>query len=255
VDGLLNGKITLITGAGSGIGRATALAFAREGARVAAADLSLDWANETVALINSAGGEGHAYVCDVAVERDVDAVVKSVVQDFGRLDCAFNNAGIEGGPPGVRLHEYASDTWERVVEVDLKGVWLCMRYEIAAMLAQGGGGAIVNTSSIAGLVGGGNAGYVATKHGVIGLTRRAAIEYGRDQIRVNAVCPGSIRTPMLERLFRAAPERESANLDQTPLRRFGLPEEVAEAVVWLCSDRASFVTGHPLVVDGGWVAL
>jgi NAD(P)-dependent dehydrogenase (short-subunit alcohol dehydrogenase family) len=255
VVGLLDGKIALITGAGSGIGRATALAFAREGARVAVADVSEEWANESASLVNSAGGEAHAYVCDVAVERDVDALVTNAVQHFGRLDCAFNNAGIEGGPPGTRLHEYSSETFDRVVDVDLKGVWLCMRYEIAAMLAQGDGGAIVNTSSIAGLVGGGTAGYVASKHGVIGLTRRAAVEYGRDRIRVNAVCPGSIRTPMLERLFRAAPEREAANLEQTPLRRFGAPEEVAEAVVWLCSDRASFVTGHPLVVDGGWVAL
>jgi NAD(P)-dependent dehydrogenase (short-subunit alcohol dehydrogenase family) len=255
VDRLLHDKVALVTGGGSGIGRATAAAFAREGARVAIADISEQSARETADMLRVTGAEALAFTCDVAVEHQVSACVDAVVQSFGRLDCAFNNAGIEGGPPGRRLHEYEQDTWDSVVDVNLKGVWLCMRYEVAAMLTAGGGGAIVNTSSIAGLVGAGNAGYVASKHGVLGLTRRAAIEYGADGIRVNAVCPGSIRTPMLERLFRAAPQREASLLEQTPLRRFGRPEEVAEAVVWLCSDAASFVTGHPLVIDGGWLAI
>jgi NAD(P)-dependent dehydrogenase (short-subunit alcohol dehydrogenase family) len=249
----LEGKVALITGGGSGIGRAAALAFAREGARVAVADISLETATETASLLSASGAHSAAFASDVARAEEVEALVAQTVERFGRLDCAFNNAGIEGGPPGTRLHEYAEDVWDRVVNVDLKGVWLCMKYEITAMLLAGGG-AIVNTSSIAGLVGGGNSAYVASKHGVVGLTRRAALEYGPAGIRVNAVCPGSIRTPMLERLFRAAPEREGLLVEQAPLGRLGQPEEVAEAVIWLCSDAASFVTGHALVVDGGFLA-
>jgi NAD(P)-dependent dehydrogenase (short-subunit alcohol dehydrogenase family) len=246
----LEGKVALVTGGGSGIGRAAAEAFARAGARVVVVDVDVAAAAATVATLP---GAHLALACDVARATDVDGVVRQAVERFGRLDCAFNNAGIEGGPPGTRLHEYAEDVWDRVVDVDLKGVWLSMKYEIAAMLAQGGG-AIVNTSSIAGLVGGGNTAYVASKHGVMGLTRRAAVEYGRHGIRVNAVCPGSIRTPMLERLFRAAPEREARLAEDAPLGRLGRPEEIAAAVVWLCSDDASFVTGHGLVIDGGFLA-
>jgi NAD(P)-dependent dehydrogenase (short-subunit alcohol dehydrogenase family) len=247
---LLDGKIALVTGGGSGIGRAAAVAFAREGARVIVADVDAASANATAVLL-PAGSLGVA--CDVSHAADVESVVQRVVDQFGRLDCAFNNAGIEGGPPGTRLHEYAEDVWDRVIDVDLKGVWLCMKYELAAMLARGSG-TIVNTSSIAGLVGGGNSAYVASKHGVLGLTRRAALEYGRHGIRVNAVCPGSIRTPMLERLLQAVPEREARLTEEAPLGRLGRPEEVAEAVVWLCSDSASFVTGHGLVIDGGYLA-
>jgi NAD(P)-dependent dehydrogenase (short-subunit alcohol dehydrogenase family) len=248
----LEGKVALVTGGGSGIGRATALAFAREGARVVVADVSAEFALATTLLVSERGGEGHSIRCDVASAAAVATMVGDVVERYGRLDCAFNNAGVEGGPPGARMHEYAEDTWEKVVGVDLKGVWLCMKYEIESMLASGGG-AIVNTASIAGLTAGGNTAYVASKHGVIGLTRRAAVEYGPLGIRVNAVCPGSIRTPMLERLFERVPDREQMLVERTPLRRLGTAEEVAEAVVWLCSDAASFVTGHPLVVDGGWL--
>jgi NAD(P)-dependent dehydrogenase (short-subunit alcohol dehydrogenase family) len=247
---LLEDKIALVTGGGSGIGRAAAVAFAREGARVVVADVDGASANATAALLPA---DSLGVACDVSHSAEVESVVQRVVNQFGRLDCAFNNAGIEGGPPGTRLHEYAEDVWDRVLDVDLKGVWLCMKYELAVMLAQGSG-AIVNTSSIAGLVGGGNTAYVASKHGVLGLTRRAALEYGRHGIRVNAVCPGSIRTPMLERLLQAVPEREARLTDEAALGRLGHPEEVAEAVVWLCSDSASFVTGHGLVIDGGYLA-
>jgi NAD(P)-dependent dehydrogenase (short-subunit alcohol dehydrogenase family) len=247
---LLERKIALVTGGGSGIGRAAAVAFAREGARVVVADVDGAAASATAALLP---GDSLGVTFDVSHSTEVEAVVQRVVDQFGRLDCAFNNAGIEGGPPGTRLHEYAEDVWDRVIDVDLKGVWLCMKYELAVMLAQGSG-AIVNTSSIAGLVGGGNTAYVASKHGVLGLTRRAALEYGRHGIRVNAVCPGSIRTPMLERLLQALPEREARLTGEAPLGRLGRPEEVAEAVVWLCSDSASFVTGHGLVIDGGFLA-
>jgi NAD(P)-dependent dehydrogenase (short-subunit alcohol dehydrogenase family) len=249
----LDGKIVLVTGGGSGIGRATALAFAREGAHILVADVSEESAITTARIVGDQGGDAHAIGCDVAQAAQVAAMVQSVLDRFGRLDCAFNNAGVEGGPPGVQMHEYADDTWDNVLDVNLKGVWLCMKYEIQAMLTSGGG-AIVNTASIAGLTAGGNAAYVASKHGVIGLTRRAAVEYGPLGIRVNAVCPGSIRTPMLERLFQRAPDRERMLVDRTPLRRLGMPEDVAETVVWLCSDAASFVTGHPLVVDGGWLS-
>jgi NAD(P)-dependent dehydrogenase (short-subunit alcohol dehydrogenase family) len=247
---LLEGKIALVTGGGSGIGRAAAVAFAREGARVVVADVDGASANVTTALLPA---DSLGVTCDVSHSGEVEAVVQRVVDQFGRLDCAFNNAGIEGGPPATRLHEYAEDVWDRVIDVDLKGVWLCMKYELAAMLGQSSG-AIVNTSSIAGLVGGGNTAYVASKHGVLGLTRRAALEYGRHGIRVNAVCPGSIRTPMLERLLQAVPEREARLTNEAPLGRLGRPEEIAEAVVWLCSDAASFVTGHGLVIDGGYLA-
>jgi len=254
VSGRVQGKVALVTGGGSGIGRATALAFAHEGARVGVADISQESANETAQLLRESGAEALPFACDVSVGAQVEHLVQAVVSGFGRLDCAFNNAGIEGGPPGARLHEYTENTWERVLDVNLKGVWLCMKYEIAAMLATGNGGSIVNTSSIAGLIAGGNSGYVASKHGVIGLTRRAAVEYGPQSIRVNAVCPGSIRTAMLERLFQSTPHREGMLVERTPLRRLGQPEEVAEAVIWLCSDAASFVTGHPLVIDGGWLS-
>jgi NAD(P)-dependent dehydrogenase (short-subunit alcohol dehydrogenase family) len=247
---LLEGRVALVTGGGSGIGRAAALALAHAGARVAVADVAHAAAVETVELLET---EGLALACDVGSASDVAATVARVVERFGQLDCAFNNAGIEGGPPDVQLHEYAEDIWDRVVEVDLKGVWLCLKYELAVMVPRGSG-AIVNTSSISGLTGGGNTAYVAAKHGVMGLTRKAALEYGPLGIRVNAVCPGPIRTPMLERLFKAVPERETRLAEAAALRRLGRPEDVAAAVVWLLSDAASFVTGHGLVVDGGYLA-
>jgi NAD(P)-dependent dehydrogenase (short-subunit alcohol dehydrogenase family) len=252
--GLLDGKAALITGAGGGIGRATALAFAREGARVAAADLAAEAAQETVALINAKGGQAVALGGDVASDAAVKAMVDAAVAAYGRLDCAFNNAGISGwqlAAAGQKTAEWSEAAFDRMIAVNLKGVWLCMKHEIAQMLAQGGG-AIVNTASIAGLAGlPASSAYVAAKHGVVGLTRTAAIEYAATGIRVNAVCPGFIRTAMTAPMTQA---RTEAVMAQTPFGRKGEPEEIAEMVVWLASPRASYVSGAAYNVDGGWMA-
>ncbi|MFQ5426428.1 MAG: SDR family oxidoreductase, partial [Gaiellales bacterium] len=190
---------------------------------------------------------------DVSESAEVSAMVESVVRRHGRLDCAFNNAGIEGDV-GTQTADYDEDDWDRVIRVNLKSVWLCMRYEIAQMLEQGGG-AIVNTASVAGLVGlVGSSPYVASKHGVVGITKTAALEYAEQGIRVNAVCPGVFRTPLVERIIAKRPEREELYLSAQPIGRLGEPEELAATVAWLCSDAASFVTGHALPVDGGYVA-
>jgi NAD(P)-dependent dehydrogenase (short-subunit alcohol dehydrogenase family) len=242
---LLDGKVALVTGAGSGIGRATALTFAREGAKVVVADIIAEGGEETVRMVKAAGGEALFVKTDVSKAAEVEALITKVVQTYGRLDCAFNNAGIEG--VFVSTAECSEENWDRTLAINLKGVWLCMKYEIPQMLKQGGG-AIVNTASVAGLVGfAGLPAYVASKHGVAGLTKTAALEYAKAGIRVNAVCPGGISTPMTERLFKAVAALE-------PVGRMGKPEEIAEAVVWLCSDAASFVTGHAMAVDGGMVA-
>ncbi|GIX49235.1 MAG: short chain dehydrogenase [Candidatus Tectimicrobiota bacterium] len=251
--GCLAGKVVLVTGAASGIGRATALACAREGARVVVADTAAAGGEETVARIRQAGGEARFVRADVTRAAEVEALVAEAVAAYGRLDCAHNNAGIEG--PLAPTAEYPEEAWDRVLAVNLKGVWLCMKYEIAQMLRQGGG-AIVNTASLAGLVGARRlAAYVASKHGVVGLTRAAALEYAKAGIRVNAVCPGIIRTAMVQRMFlERNPQAEERLAASEPMGRLGTPEEVAEAVVWLCSDAASFVTGHALSVDGGLAA-
>ncbi|BBB95905.1 NAD(P)-dependent dehydrogenase (short-subunit alcohol dehydrogenase family) [Bradyrhizobium elkanii] len=253
--GILDGKAALVTGGGSGIGRATAIAMAREGARVAVSDLSKDGIDETVALINAAGGQSIAIQGDVTDEADVANMVARTVSAFGRIDCAFNNAGVAGrsvGPPGQRIHELTQASVARMFSVNLMGVFLCLKYEIAQMLNQGGGGAIVNTASIAGLVGLATSGhYVATKHGVVGLTKSAAIEYAQDGIRVNCVNPGYIKTPMTRETMD---ERYDEIIAKVPVRRLGVPEEIAEAVVWMCSDKASFMTGASHVVDGGYSA-
>lgn len=250
--GRVAGKVALITGGGSGIGRATAQVFAREGAKVVVADVVVEGGEETVRLITAAGGEATFVKADVAQTADVEAMVKKAVDTYGRLDCAFNNAGIEGViQPTV---EYGEAHWDRVLAINLKGVWLCMKYELQQMLKQGSG-AIVNTASVAGLVGlPGFSAYVAAKHGVNGLTKTAALEYAKAGIRVNAVCPGVIHTPMLERAMRSTPGAEEQYVAMEPIGRMAAPEEVGEAVVWLCSDAASFVTGLPMAVDGGWVA-
>jgi NAD(P)-dependent dehydrogenase (short-subunit alcohol dehydrogenase family) len=252
--GMLDGKSALITGGGGGIGRATALAFAREGARVAVADITEEAARETVALVNTAGGQAISLSGDVSRDADVRSMVEAVVSTYGRLDCAFNNAGIAGwqvDASGKKTAEWSEEAFDRMIAVNLKGVWLCMRRELPQMQAQGGG-AIVNTASIAGLAGlPTSSAYVAAKHGVVGLTKTAALEYAEANIRVNAVCPGYIRTRMTEPGMQL---RGEAILAQTPFKRLGNPEEIAEMVLWLCSERASYVSGAAYNVDGGWMA-
>jgi NAD(P)-dependent dehydrogenase (short-subunit alcohol dehydrogenase family) len=251
--GILAGKIALITGAGSGIGRATSRIFAREGARLVLADVVVEGGQQTLAMIADTGGEAVFIKTDVSKPGEVEAAVSKAVETYGRLDCAFNNAGIEG-ERGL-THECKEENWDRVIAINLTGVWLCMKAEIAQLLSQGNGGAIVNTSSGAGLVGAkGMPAYVAAKHGVAGLTKTAAIEYGPRGIRVNAVCPGPIRTPMMDRLLGKRPEAEARFARGGPLKRLGEAEEIGETVAWLCSDRASYVTGLPMPVDGGFMA-
>ena len=249
---LLDGKVALITGAGSGIGRASALTFAREGAKVIVADIVVEGGEETVQLVQNAGGEASFIKVDVSKAADVEAMINKVVETYGRIDCAHNNAGIEGQL--APTDEYSEEMFNRVLAINLAGVWLCMKYEIPHMLKQASG-AIVNTASGAGLVGvAGMSAYVASKHGVVGLTKTAALEYAKSGIRVNAVCPGLIQTPMVERLTNAQPQLAEALVAAEPIGRTGRPEEIAESVVWLCSDAASFVTGHAMSVDGGYVA-
>lgn len=252
MGGTFEGKVALVTGAGGGIGRATALAFAREGARLVVSDLPGTGGDGTARLITDAGGTAVHVACDVTRPEEVEALVAAAADAFGRLDCAHNNAGVEGAYG--RTADCEEENFDRTCAVNLKGVFLCMRAEIAHMAANGGG-AVVNTASVAGVEGAKNLpAYVASKHGVMGLTRTAALEYASRGIRVNAVCPGPIRTRMLEAIMRENPRMEPAMTAAVPMRRLGAPEEIAEAVIWLCSDRASFVTGHGLVVDGGLTA-
>jgi NAD(P)-dependent dehydrogenase (short-subunit alcohol dehydrogenase family) len=252
--GILAGKSALVTGGASGIGRATALVMAREGARVAVSDLTEESAAATVALINAAGGQAIAIGADVAREADVQAMVARTVAAFGRLDCAFNNAGISPrnvGPTGQRTHEMSQASFDAMLAVNLTGVFLCMKHEIPHMLAQGSG-AIVNTASVAGLIGLPSAtNYVAAKHGVVGITKTAAMEYAQDNIRVNCVNPGYIKTPMTD---PSMAERYDALMAKVPMHRLGTADEIAEAVVWMLSDRASFMTGVSHIIDGGYTA-
>ena len=249
IDYGLSGKVALVTGAGSGIGRASALAFARSGAAVLVCDVKDDGGEETLAMIAAGGGKAAYQHCDVSDGEQVKAMVAAATGRFGRLDFAFNNAGINV----LDKDEYEDDNWARSLAVNLTGVMLCMREESAVMLAQGSG-AIVNTASINGLVGNARQpAYTATKHGVVGLTRHAALRWAKAGIRVNAVCPGVIETPMTAPMF-ANSEMRTLLDNMTPMGRMGRADEIAEAVVWLCSDAASFVTGHPMVIDGGTTA-
>jgi NAD(P)-dependent dehydrogenase (short-subunit alcohol dehydrogenase family) len=256
MSGLLDGKTALVTGGGGGIGRATALAMAHEGARVAVADYMAAGAAETVAQINAGGGQAITLTGDVTDHKAVKAMLDDTIVAFGRLDCAFNNAGIapyQVDASGKKTAEWSEESFDRMIAVNLKSVWLCMRVELRQFLAQGGGGAIVNTGSIAGLIGlQTSSAYVAAKHGVLGLTKTAALEYADDNIRVNAVCPGFIKTRMTEDAMRRSGDKIMALI---PAGRMGNPEEIAEMVVWLFSDRASYVTGACYNVDGGWMAV
>jgi NAD(P)-dependent dehydrogenase (short-subunit alcohol dehydrogenase family) len=252
--GILDGKTALVTGGGSGIGRAASLAYAREGARVVVADVNVEGGEETVQQIKEAGGDAILVHADVSKPDDTQAMVERAVEAFGRLDCAFNNAGISGGRDRRLTADYLEEDWDRVIAINLKGVWLCMKAEIPQMLKQGSG-AIVNTASIAGLVGlRGTIAYVAAKHGVTGLTKAAALEYASQGLRVNAVCPGYIRTPLVQPIFDAVDGFEDEVAARHPVGRLGEPAEISEAVLWLSSDAASFVTGHNMPVDGGYMA-
>ncbi len=243
------GKVAFVTGAANGIGRAAALAFAREGASVVVADISEQGNQETARMIEQAGGRALAVKCDVSRGHDVKAALEKTVETFGRLDFAFNNAGVE--QPITPAADLTEEEWDRIVNINLRGVFLCLKYEIPLMLRQGGG-AIVNTSSGAGVKGiAGQTAYCAAKFGIVGLTKAAALDYAKSNIRVNAVCPGIIETPMMDRFSGGTPEGRERVIAQEPVGRMGKPEEIAAAVVWLCSDAAAFVVGHAMIIDGG----
>ena len=241
------GKVAFITGAASGIGRAAALAFAKEGARVAIMDCAEAPLERLRGEIEAGGSEVLAICCDVSVPEDIEAAVARTVEQFDRLDCAFNNAGVEN--KAAPVHEIALDEWDRILDINLRGTFVCMKHEIAQMLRQGGG-VVVNTASGAGIrgVAGGSA-YAASKHAIIGMTKSAALDYAKQNIRVNAILPGNIATPMMDR-FTGGDIQKAIDLE--PVGRLGKPEEIAEAVLWMCSDLGGFVTGSSIVVDGGW---
>ncbi len=245
-------KVVVVTGAASGIGRATAILFAEEGAKVVVSDIAPEGGEETVSLIKNTGGEAIFIRTDISQSSEVEAMINKTVETFGKLNCAVNNAGMEAMPTPTA--DCAEEDFVRTIDVNLKGTWLCMKYEIGQMLKTGSG-SLVNVSSVAGLVGvPAMPAYVAAKHGIIGLTKTAALEYGAVGIRVNAVCPSAVRTPMMEQIIASMPEMgENMNANH-PVGRIGETKEVAETILWLCSDGASFITGHAMAVDGGFLA-
>lgn len=252
MEKMFEGKVAIVTGGSFGIGRATAVAFARQGANVVVADLIEDKENETIKSIESTGGNTLFVKCDVSKSSEVSNLIEKTIARFGKIDFAFNNAGIEG--LSAITHECTEANWDNTININLKGIWLCMKNEIPAML-KNNKGIIINCASVAGLVGfPGSPAYVASKHAVVGLTKTAALEYAKQGIRVNAVCPGVIHTAMIDRLTGKDKEVEKQFTNMEPVGRMGNPEEVAEAVIWLCSDAASFITGVALPVDGGFTS-
>lgn len=247
----LEGKVALVTGGGSGIGRASALAFSREGARVVVADIDVSGGEQTISMIRDAGGDADFIKTNVTKAADVEALIDRIVTAWGRLDCALNNAGDIGQP--ALISESTEENWDHVIDTNLKGTWLCLRHEIRQMLKQGGG-VIVNMTSVAGLAAvPAFSAYITSKHGLVGLTRAAALECAAAGIRVNAVCPGYVDTPMTGRVIGDSAVARAQVEAAHPLGRMAKPEEVAEATIWLCSDASSFVTGHILVLDGGYL--
>jgi NAD(P)-dependent dehydrogenase (short-subunit alcohol dehydrogenase family) len=241
-------KVVIITGSTYGIGKSAAIAFAQRGAKVVLSDWKQD--EDTLSTIIKNGGDSIFVKCDVSVENDVKTLVAETIAKYGRLDFAFNNAGIEGTPAPAT--ECSNDNWDKTININLKGVWYCMKYQIPEMLKVGGG-VIVNNASIAGLVGfGGVPAYVASKHAVVGLTKNVALDYAKQNIRVNAVCPGVIHTPMIDRFTGGDPKAIEQLVAAKPMGRVGQPEEIAETVVFLCSNAASFITGQAIAIDGGW---
>jgi NAD(P)-dependent dehydrogenase (short-subunit alcohol dehydrogenase family) len=253
MSGSVEGKVAVVTGAGGGIGRAASEIFAREGAQVVIADINVEQGEETAHIIEQAGGKAIFLKCDVSKAADCEALTNAAVVNFGSLDCAFNNAGVEGEPS--KLADATEQNFMLNYNVNILGVFLCMKYQIKQMLKQENGGAIVNTASDAGLIGVKNLGqYSAAKHAVIGLTKSGALDYATKKIRINAVCPGPIRTQMLQRVFDENPKMADAMIGAQPVKRLGEPYEIGDAAVYLCSDAASYITGHALPVDGGYIA-
>lgn len=249
----LENKVAIVTGGSSGIGRAAAQLFAREGAKVIVADVNVEGGEETVQTVCESGSEAHFFRTDISKAADVEALINEVIEIHGRLDCAYNNAAIFGELLSIVDHN--EETWDHAMETNLKGTWMCMKYQIPQMLKQGKG-AIVNSTASSGIKAGRPfmSAYAASKAGIISLSKVAAMEYAEFGLRINVICPSHARTPMLEQLFEMRPEVEANFIAAAPMGRIAAPEEVAEGALWLCSDASSFVTGHVLAVDGGFLA-